>query len=76
MNRLTNFKAGDRVVFVSVEGGCGMIKRLSDMGLLPGEIIEVINGYGIGPVTLFVKGTKLALGHGIAEKIFVKEVLG
>ncbi|MCD6460739.1 ferrous iron transport protein A [bacterium] len=76
MNRLIDVKTGDSAVFVSIEGGCGVIKRLSEMGLVPGETIKVLNGSGIGPVTLFVKGTKLVLGYGLARKIFVKEVLG
>ena len=74
MNNLIDCKSGHSVVLVSIDGGCGVVKRLSDMGLIPGEIIRILNSSGIGPVTLLVKGTKLALGYGLAKKIFVKEV--
>jgi len=74
MNKLIDCKPGHSVVFVSIDGGCGVVKRLSDMGLVPGEIIRILNSPGIGPVTLLVKGTKLALGNGLAKKIFIKEI--
>jgi len=73
MNRLTSVKAGKRVVLVSIDGGCQAEMRLAEMGFLPGVEIQVINNSGIGPLTVIIKGTKLALGHGLARKILVKE---
>jgi ferrous iron transport protein A len=43
------------------------------MGFLPGVEIQMVNNSGIGPLTVIIKGTKLALGHGLARKILVKE---
>ncbi|MGB9832924.1 MAG: FeoA family protein, partial [Caldisericum exile] len=48
--------------------------RLQEMGVLKGEIIEVRRNTGIGPIEINVKGTKLAIGRGIASKIIVEEV--
>ncbi|MFU2158543.1 FeoA family protein [Caldisericum sp. AR60] len=50
------------------------IVRLQEMGVLKGEIIEVRRNTGIGPIEINVKGTKLAIGRGIASRIIVEEV--
>ena len=73
MNSLIDTRSGSEVVIVSVCGGRGAHQRLAEMGLLPGEKIRIINNAGVGPVMLNVKGSKLALGHGLAQKIVVKE---
>jgi len=73
MSRLSKVKTGSQVVFISVDGGLHSRSRLADMGLLPGEKIKVVQNTGHGPVTVLMKGSKVALGHGLAEKIIVKE---
>ena len=73
MCRLTQAKINIDLVFVSVEGGYGAMKKLADLGLIPGEKIKVLHNSGRGPVTLLVKGAKIALGYGIAGKIIVEE---
>lgn len=50
------------------------MQRLADMGILPGESLKVLQNQGHGPVTIYVKGTRVALGHKIAEAIEVKEL--
>ena len=47
--------------------------RLTDMGLIPGEQLKVLHNSGFGPVTVMIKGAKVALGHGLASKILVEE---
>ena len=73
MIRLVKAKAGGIFYFNSCEGGDSAMAKLADMGLLPGERIKVINNTGIGPVTLEIKGSKVAIGHGLARKIMVEE---
>ena len=73
MNRLTNIKSGKSVVLVAIDGGGQTEMRLVEMGFLPGVIISVINNSGIGPLTINIKGSKLALGHALAKKILVQE---
>jgi Fe2+ transport system protein FeoA len=73
MSRLTNVKTGMRVVLASIDGGRQAEMRLAEMGFLPGVEIHIVNNSGIGPLTVIIKGTKLALGHGLARKILVKE---
>lgn len=73
MSRLINMKEGSFPVLVAVEGGMEVEKRLADMGFLPGETVQVLHNTGHGPVTVMIKGSKVALGHGLAQKIRVKE---
>jgi len=73
MNRLTSVRSGASVKLVSIDGGRQAEVRLAEMGFLPGVKIRVINNSGIGPLTVTLKESKLALGHGLAKKILVKE---
>jgi len=56
----------------NITGGLLSTKRLSDMGILPGEIIELIKNDKKGPIIIKLKGTSIALGRGIALKIEVE----
>jgi len=42
------------------------------MGLVPGVKLTVLNRNGTGPVMVAVKDSRLAIGHGMAEKIIVE----
>ena len=50
------------------------IIRLQEMGVLRGDIIEVVRNSHVGPIEIKVKGTNLAIGRGIASKVIVEEV--
>ncbi len=73
MYRLTQARINVDLIFSSLEGGRGAMQRLTDMGLIPGERLRVLHNSGCGPVTVLIKGAKVALGHGLAAKIIVKE---
>ena len=48
------------------------IKRLTDLGLTPGTEITVIQAAPFnGPLEITVRGSRLAIGRGMANKIFV-----
>ncbi|MHA1963216.1 MAG: FeoA family protein [Candidatus Thorarchaeota archaeon] len=51
-----------------------IIKRLLDLGLTKGCTFKVVQGSGRGPVLVEVRGTRIALGHGLASKIIVETV--
>jgi len=63
--------AGEVVKVVSINAGWGLQRRLADMGLTPGVKVKMVNKQGRGPVLLELRGSRLALGHGIAHKIMV-----
>ena len=75
-NSLTLARAvqGRKYKIERVSGGYGLNSRLLSIGFLPGEVISVINQSGWGPLTVSIKGSKIALGRGIAHKIFVQEL--
>ena len=54
--------------------GFGIITRLLDLGLTKGCVFEVIQASSKGPVLIEIRGTRIALGHGLASKILVEEV--
>jgi len=64
---------GKLVTVTEVRDGRGLQRRLADMGLTLGVQIRVINGQMSGPVLIDLRGSRVALGRGIAQKIVVKE---
>ena len=51
----------------------GFRKRLEDMGLTPGTKITVVKSAPFrGPVEIHVRDSRLAIGKGMAERIFVE----
>lgn len=55
-------------------GRCrGFEKRLMDLGLTCGTKVTVVKSAPFhGPVEILVRGSRLALGRGIAERVFVE----
>lgn len=68
---LSLIKPGKNVRLVSITGGRFLQSRLVSMGLLQGTPIEVVKNRGDGPVIVSVKGSRLVLGRGMAQKILV-----
>ncbi len=68
---LSMVQSGESVQVAAIRAGWGLQRRLADMGLTPGVRVKVINSQGRGPVVLDIRGSRLALGHGIAHKIMV-----
>lgn len=45
--------------------------RLASLGFTPGAGVDMTQNYGRGPLIVTVRGTRVALGRGEAERIFV-----
>jgi len=78
---LTALKDGETGILTSIEAshgrgrgrGWGFEKRLMDMGLTPGTKVTVVKSAPFhGPLEILVRGSRLALGRGMAERIFVE----
>lgn len=69
---LSHVNAGNEVTLKAICGGRGLRSRLFSMGLLPGTKLRVLNPGGCGPVIIRVRDCNLAIGRGMAEKIFVE----
>jgi len=82
---LTTLKPGETGIIVSISPnpgergwrhgeGHGCVRRLMDMGLTPGTQVEISKAAPFhGPVEVIVRGSRLALGRGMAERILVEK---
>ncbi len=59
-------------IVACLEGGHRMTSRLADLGILPGVVLEVLRDGSTGPLMLMVRGTRLAIGRGMAERVWVR----
>ncbi|MFW9907565.1 MAG: ferrous iron transport protein A [Candidatus Thorarchaeota archaeon] len=55
-------------------GGRRILRRLLDLGITSGCVFEVIHGGKSGPILIQVRGTRVALGQGLASKLLVEVV--
>jgi Fur family ferric uptake transcriptional regulator len=67
---LTMASAGERLKVVRILGGEHHRKNLNSMGITIGSQLQVISRNG-GPLVVAVKGTRVALGRGAAQKVLV-----
>jgi len=73
MVSLANMKPGQKGEVVSIDSGEQAQRRLEDMGLTPGAKISVSRAAPLGgPVEIRVRGSSLAIGRGMAQKICLK----
>jgi Fe2+ transport system protein FeoA len=72
LKALAAVKSGCKVRLVAIAGGCGLACRLAAMGMVPGTELQVIANGHPGPFIVRLRGTRLALGRGIAHKILVR----
>jgi ferrous iron transport protein A len=63
---------GEKVRLATIEAGRGLNSRLASMGLLPNVVITVVSNGHPGPFVINVKGSKMMLGRGMANKIMVR----
>jgi len=69
---ITDLTAQQNGTIAFIRGDCKVVQRLSDLGLTLGTTVSVTRRAPMnGPVEVFVRRTKLAIDHAIAEKIFV-----
>lgn len=76
---LTALKKGESGVITSIRAGLGwgrgwgFQKRLVDMGLTPGTRVTMIKSAPFGgPIEVLVRGYRLVLGRGMAQRILVE----
>ena len=66
-------QAGQSGKVVQIQGGQGLVNRLSGLGIRPGKKITKINSMLMrGPVTILVDRAQVAIGFGMANKIIVE----
>lgn len=74
---LTSLEKGESAKIAFVRAGRGALRRLCDMGLTPGSVVTMVRSAPLrGPVEVEIRGSRLAIGWGIASKVFVEAVDG
>ncbi len=63
---------GRLMVVTAVHGGYGIRKRMADLGLNIGMDVMVVQSDCGGPLLVQLKGTRYAIGRGLAHHIFVE----
>lgn len=69
---LSTVAAGHCVRLRHVRAGQELETRLAALGFVPGAVVEVHRNGCRGPLVVRVKGSRLMLGRGMAEKIAVE----
>jgi len=66
-------QAGQSGKVVEIQGGHGMVNRLSALGIRPGKRITKVGSMLMrGPVTIQVDRAQVAVGFGMASRIIVE----
>ena len=69
---LRQMQAGQSGIVVQIQGGHGLINRLSALGIRPGKrITKVGSMFMRGPVTIQLGSAQVAIGFGMANKVIV-----
>ena len=75
MTRLVDCKENTQVKIVNINAGRGAVMNLSNLGLHIGNIIQFIRKSPFkGPVVVIFQGCEVAIGYGLAQKIFVEKI--
>jgi len=70
---LVDMEPGETGIVVSIEGGSGATRRIQSMGVRIGKRIKKIGArFWRGPQSVLVDNFKVAIGMGMAAKIFVE----
>ncbi|MHA1728362.1 MAG: FeoA family protein [Promethearchaeota archaeon] len=70
---LMNLPINQSAIVVSINAGMHATRRLTGMGITPGIDIKKISSAPFnGPVQIEIRGTRLAVGRGLAAKIFLR----
>jgi len=60
-------------VVVETQGGHEFMRRIQSMGIRPGKKIKKVSShFWRGPQTVIIDNVRIAIGYGMAKKIFVE----
>ena len=70
---LVSLRRNQKATVRKIRGGRMAVGRLEDLGVTPGIQVQLISRAPLGgPVEILVRGSHLAIGHGLAMKILVE----
>ena len=67
---LSKARANEELELVEINVGRRLTHRLAELGLTPGVKLRVVQVNG-GPLLVSVRGSRIAIGRGMAEKLLV-----
>ncbi|MFC1809353.1 ferrous iron transport protein A [Candidatus Omnitrophota bacterium] len=70
---LSSISAQRKVKIIALNGGNVFQSRITSLGLHVGSYITIVRHAKRGPLLVEAKGTRIALGHGMAQKIIVMD---
>jgi ferrous iron transport protein A len=75
INTLDRLRSGQKAKIVEVTGGWGLRQKLSELGILPGQVVTIANSsFWRGPVRVQIHSNCIALGRGVASKVRVEVI--
>ena len=70
---LIEMKPGEKGRISDIQGGIGMVQRIQSMGIRAGKKVEKKDAhFWRGPQTVLVDNFEVAVGYGMASKIFIE----
>ena len=69
---LSKAASGQQAKLISIEAGRGLTHRLAELGLTPGVELSVVQADRSGPILVLVRGSRIALGRGMAHKLIIE----
>ncbi len=70
---LVQMQTGQSGIVVQIQGGHGLVRRLSALGIRPGRRITKVSSMLMrGPVTIQIDRAQVAIGFGMANRIIVE----
>ncbi len=70
---LTAVSTGQSARLKRIDAGKKLTHRLNELGLTPGVKMTIVQDNG-GPLLVAVRGSRVALGRDMAQKIFVTKL--
>ena len=71
--RLSELTLGDARKVIKIDGGRGLQQKLAIMGIKEGSTVRIIKSASSGgPVVIEIDRNSIAIGRGMAQKIYVK----
>lgn len=68
---LSMLSEGEEGKIVSIRGGHGLMRRLAELGFNPDTKVKVLRATS-GPFVVLLRDSRIAIGRGVAMKIFVE----
>lgn len=75
MKTLVKLENGSNAIIRRIEGGPGLKKRLEVMNIREGKKVRKTCSAPLrGPIVIEIDGSKMAIGRGMANKVWVEDI--